>query len=68
MRVNIPETTVQDPVCHMDVDTGTAKYTSEYQGRTYYFCSLMCLRAFENEPQRYVSLHPRSQSLPNSEG
>ena len=26
-----------DPVCMMEVDEATAKFTSEYQGKTYYF-------------------------------
>lgn len=51
--------TAQDPVCGMSVETATAKQT-EYQGRTYYFCSLMCLKAFEDDPERYLKLHPQS--------
>jgi YHS domain-containing protein len=35
----------QDPVCHMDVDEKLAAAKSEYQGQTYYFCSLGCHRA-----------------------
>ena len=49
-----PSTTV-DPVCGMSVDPGSAKYSSEYEGQTYYFCSLMCLNAFEDQPQQYLS-------------
>ncbi len=26
-----------DPVCKMDVDEATAKFTAEYKGKTYYF-------------------------------
>ena len=55
-------TTVKDPVCGMDVDMATAKYTSEYDGVTYAFCSLMCKRAFEDDPQHYLQV--RSQRLP----
>lgn len=33
----------------------TAKgLTSQYQGKTYYFCSPSCKRQFEQYPQRYV--------------
>ena len=53
-------TTAQDPVCGMDVDVATAKHTSEYRGSQYYFCSLMCRKAFEDEPERYLKLHPQS--------
>ena len=28
-----------DLVCEMDVDEATAKFTSEYKGKTYYFCA-----------------------------
>jgi Cu+-exporting ATPase len=47
--------TAIDPVCGMTVDPTTTKYASEYQGQTYYFCSLMCLKAFEDQPQQYLS-------------
>jgi YHS domain-containing protein len=43
-----------DPVCKMKVDEKTAKYRSDYQGRTYYFCAQMCKEAFEENPQQYL--------------
>lgn len=46
--------TLKDPVCGMAIDPATAKHTSEYLGQTYYFCSLMCLKAFEDDPQPYL--------------
>lgn len=55
------ETIAQDPVCGMDVDRRTAKYTSEYRGRTYYFCSLLCLKEFEDDPQHHLKRHPQRQ-------
>ena len=45
---------VKDPVCGMDVDPKTAVGKSEYQGQTYYFCSLGCKKDFDKEPQKYV--------------
>ncbi len=48
------ETTVHDPVCHMDIDPKTAAGTSEYQGQTYYFCSMGCKRTFDKAPEKYV--------------
>ena len=42
------------PACGMDVDPATAKHTSEYLGETSYFCSLMCLKALEHDPQHYL--------------
>jgi Cu+-exporting ATPase len=38
----------------MDVDEQQAAATAEYQGKTYYFCSPGCKKAFEKEPQKYV--------------
>ena len=44
----------KDPVCGMTVDEATAKYKSEYEGKTYYFCNGRCLTAFEKAPARFV--------------
>jgi YHS domain-containing protein/uncharacterized membrane protein YraQ (UPF0718 family) len=44
----------RDPVCGMTVDRGTA-LTSEFHGRTFYFCSPGCRDRFEADPERYVS-------------
>lgn len=43
-----------DPVCGMDVEPKTAAGKSDYQGQTYYFCSLGCKKAFDKEPQKYL--------------
>ncbi len=45
---------VQDPVCKMSVDEDKAAATSEYKGKTYYFCAAGCKDAFEKEPEKYV--------------
>jgi len=29
---------------------------SEYQGQTYYFCSVGCKKAFDKEPQQYLAM------------
>jgi Cu+-exporting ATPase len=42
-----------DPVCKMDVETATAELTSEYQGKTYYFCSPYCKTTFDENPEQY---------------
>jgi YHS domain-containing protein len=42
-------------VCNMDVDEDTAKWTTTYKGKTYYFCAPGCKRAFEKNPEKYVS-------------
>lgn len=43
-----------DPVCGMTVDESTATFTSEHQGRTYYFCAPGCKREFDEDPERYA--------------
>jgi YHS domain-containing protein len=43
-----------DPVCLMDVDPATARYSLEYAGRTFYFCSPGCKRSFERGPLSYL--------------
>ena len=44
----------KDPICGMDVDEKTARHTSSYEGKTYYFCSEMCKRTFDKSPSRYA--------------
>jgi Cu+-exporting ATPase len=43
----------RDPVCDMEVDPKTAP-KSEFQGQTYYFCSLGCKQAFDENPKEYA--------------
>ena len=45
----------KDPVCGMDVDEKTAQHKSEYKGQTYYFCAPGCKRAFDKEPEKYLT-------------
>ncbi len=35
-----------DPICGMEVDIATAKWTAQRDGQTYYFCAPGCRRAF----------------------
>jgi YHS domain-containing protein len=44
----------QDPVCKMTVDESAAAATTEYKGKTFYFCAAGCKEAFEKEPDKYV--------------
>jgi Cu+-exporting ATPase len=48
------EDAMKDPVCGMDVDPAKAAGTSEYQGKTYYFCAKSCKTKFDANPQQYV--------------
>ena len=45
---------LKDPVCGMEVTYETAKARSEYNGQTYYFCSMDCKDAFDREPEKYI--------------
>jgi YHS domain-containing protein len=44
-----------DPVCGMQVDTESATLRSEYRGETYYFCKSACRKAFDANPENYVT-------------
>src|SRR3990170_4268529 len=48
-------TMASDPVCGMTVDEASAAGTSVFEGRTFYFCSAHCLRAFEANPKPFVA-------------
>ena len=43
-----------DPICKMDVDERSAKWTSEYGGKKYYFCAPGCKKAFDENPEKYI--------------
>jgi Cu+-exporting ATPase len=43
----------KDVVCGMEVDEQRAAWKSEYEGRSYYFCSPGCQQLFEADPARY---------------
>lgn len=45
----------KDPVCGMDVDPATAAGSSEYKGKTYYFCAVSCKKSFDEDPEKYLS-------------
>jgi Cu+-exporting ATPase len=44
----------KDVICGMNVDEKTASYKTDYNGKTYYFCSDACLKKFLKEPQKYA--------------
>ncbi len=45
----------EDPVCGMNVDEKKATVTSQYKGRTYYFCVLvLCKKASDANPEKYL--------------
>jgi len=44
----------KDPVCGMQVDEKKAAATSQYNGQTYYFCTLSCKQKFDKAPMQYI--------------
>jgi Cu+-exporting ATPase len=44
-----------DPVCKMEVDETQAAATSDYEGKTYYFCAVGCKKAFDQNPEKYLN-------------
>lgn len=57
----------KDPVCGMLIDERVAAGKSEYRGRTYYFCSTSCKKAFDKEPHVYVGQRTTESSDHNSQ-
>ncbi len=45
-----------DPVCEMEVEVASAKWITEHDGETYYFCAPGCKAAFEKEPAQYAGV------------
>lgn len=44
----------RDVICGMQVDPATAAGKSEYNGKTYYFCSGFCKQKFDAAPAKYA--------------
>ena len=44
----------RDVVCGMQVDPAKAAGKSDYDGKTYYFCSKMCKTKFDANPSQYA--------------
>lgn len=44
-----------DPVCGMTVEPDQAAGQADYQGTTYYFCAEGCRKAFQEDPERYLT-------------
>lgn len=45
---------VKDPVCGMEIDKEKAAAQREYEGQTYFFCSVSCRDKFNAAPQEYI--------------
>ena len=44
----------KDPICGMIVDEKTAKFKSDYMGKTYYFCAASCKSTFDKSPAKFA--------------
>ncbi|MBM2838636.1 MAG: copA 3 [Deltaproteobacteria bacterium] len=54
------EDTAIDPICGMTVSKALPKGgTSEYNGKTYYFCNPVCKNKFDADPE--TALHPKKE-------
>jgi len=45
---------VKDIVCGMQIDESKASAKSDYQGKEYNFCSLVCKEKFDSNPEKYI--------------
>jgi YHS domain-containing protein len=45
---------VTDVVCGMEIDEKTAKWKSDYLGKTYYFCGPVCKLVFDENPEKFL--------------
>src|SRR5271170_7091161 len=52
--VAAPDDVARDPVCGMTVRRATAKWTTEHDGQSYFFCNPRCLTRFREAPDRYL--------------
>ena len=43
-----------DPVCGMEIDKKDVAATSEYEGKTYYFCHVNCKKVFDADPKKFL--------------
>ena len=44
----------RDPICGMTVDVIKARYESEFQGVSFYFCCAGCKQAFDDQPEKHA--------------
>ncbi len=56
---------VKDPVCGMDVDPATARFSHEQAGQVFHFCSSRCLEKFKADPAHYLRPSPPSTVVPS---
>lgn len=45
---------ITDPVCKMKLDKNNAKFSGEYEGKKYSFCSENCKNKFSAKPKDFA--------------
>ncbi|MBI2990983.1 MAG: heavy metal translocating P-type ATPase [Deltaproteobacteria bacterium] len=53
-----------DPVCNMTVEPENAAASTEYKGKTYYFCAELCRDRFVSNPDQFLDGKVRAQEGP----
>ena len=48
----------KDPVCGMEITPDKAAASSQFNGKTYYFCSTGCKQKFDRAPEKYMAAEP----------
>lgn len=43
----------KDPICGMMVDEKKAKFKSDFNGKTFYFCAASCKTTFDKDPAKF---------------
>ena len=51
-----------DSMCKIEVNESGAAATSEYKEKKYYFCAVGCKKAFDQNPEQYLSNSDRQAS------
>ncbi len=50
-----------DPVCFCEVSEDSG-YVSEYEGRTYHFCTAGCKAKFDSDPAKWTKERVRAEA------
>src|SRR3981081_24210 len=48
----------KDPICGMDVNTATARFKTQHNGKEYFFCCAGCLAKLQANPEKILSPAP----------
>jgi YHS domain-containing protein len=57
--------TYRDPVCGIEITSANVGATLDYNGQTYYFCSLDCKETFIAHPEEFVEKIEKEEENPH---